>query len=217
MKDNSNKKSKKKILLYYLILAACLLVIAAVTVTVIFTVKRPHSPNLTIDTNNPPPDEGNNKPDDDKPDDNKPSGSATDFLLPLDSPDASATYEFGYDETLDRYCVHQGLDFDGAAGSKVRAVLDGTVTKVVYHSTPEACMYGGHVTISHANGVATTYKFIDVKDGLKVGDKVSRGDEIGAISQATGVEFKQGEHLHFEVAVNGKPANPEDYLEIIKK
>ena len=215
MKDNSNKKKKKKILLYYLILAACLLVIAAVTVTVIFTVNRHKSPDLSLDTNNPANPDDDKDPDE-KPDD-KPSGSTTDFLLPIESPTASVIYEFSYDETLDRYCVHQGLDFEGAAGTKVRAVLDGTVTKVVYQSTPEACMFGGHITIAHANGVATTYKFIDVKEGLKVGDKINRGDEIGAISQATGVEFKQGDHLHFEVAVNGKPANPEDYLEIIKK
>ena len=223
MKDNSNKKSKKKVLLYYLILAACLLVIAAVTVTVIFTVNRSKSPNLSIDVNNPnTPDDGNNDPDEGNKDpddgnDNKPSGTTTDFLLPVDTASVTVAYEFGKDETLDRYCVHQGVDFEGTAGTSVRAALDGTVTKVIYHATPEACMYGGHVTISHANGVTTTYKFIDVKDGLKVGDTVSRGDIIGTISQAAGVEFKQGEHLHFEVAVNGKSANPENYLEIKKK
>lgn len=216
-----NKKSKKKLLLYYLILAACLLVIAAVTVTVIFTVKGNNNDILDNkpgngDVNNPDggkkPDEKPNEKPDEKPDD-KPTGSDTDFMLPVKTAAVTSKYEFVYDETLDRYCVHQGMDFEGKAGDEVCAVLDGTVSKVV----TDHIINENYVTITHANGITTTYKYINAKSGLKEGDKVKRGDVIGSIAEAGGMEMKQGEHLHFEVSVNGKTADPDDYLDILEK
>ena len=205
-----NKKSKKKLLLYYLILAACLLVIAAVTVTVIFTVKG----NTNDILDNKPGNGDVNKPDDgNKPDDDKPTGSDTSFMLPVKSAAVTSKYEFVYDQTLDRYCVHQGMDFEGKAGDEVCAVLDGTVTKVV----TDHIINENYVTITHANGIATTYKYINAKSGLKEGDKVKRGEVIGSIAEAGGMEMKQGEHLHFEVSVNGKTADPDDYLDILEK
>lgn len=223
MKDE-NKKSKKKVLLYYLILAACLLVIAAVTVTVIFTVKGNNS-DITLENPGNNDDKGNkpNNPDDtQKPDDkepenpddkDKPTSSSTEFALPVKTTAVTSKYEFVYDQTLDRYCVHQGMDFEGKAGDEVCAVLDGTVSKVV----TDHLLSENYVTITHANGISTTYKYIDAKSGLKEGDAVKKGDVIGTIAVAGGMEMKQGEHLHFEVKVNGKTADPDVYLDILEK
>ena len=215
-----NKKSKKKILLYDLILAACLLVIAAVTVTLIFTVGKR---NDNVLDNNPGinnPDDGNkpggddNNPggDDNKPDD-KPTGGDNEFGLPIANATVTTSYEFSYDTTLDRYCVHQGMDFQAKAGDEVCAVLAGTVTKVV----TDHILGENYVTITHANNMTTTYKYITAKEGLKEGDTVKRGDVIGTIAAASGMEMKQGEHLHFEITVNGKLADPNIYLDIIEK
>ena len=74
-----------------------------------------------------------------------------------------------------------------------------------------------YVTVSHANGVTSTYKYIEAKEGLKKGDSVKRGDVLGKIAPAAGVEMKQGDHLHFEMSVNGKPADPDVYLDISEK
>ena len=214
-----NKKSKKKILLYYLILAACLLVIAAVTVTLIFTVGKR---NDNVLDNNPGinnPDDGNkpggddNKPGgDDKPDD-KPTGGDNEFGLPIANATVTTSYEFSYDTTLDRYCVHQGMDFQAKAGDEVCAVLAGTVTKVV----TDHILGENYVTITHANNMTTTYKYITAKEGLKEGDTVKRGDVIGTIAAASGMEMKQGEHLHLEITVDGKNADPDVYLDVIEK
>lgn len=219
------KKSKKKVLLYYLILAACLLVIAAVTVTLVLTLG-PKSPSDLIDNkpNVNTPDDTNNKPDDtnkpgdtnkdpDKDPDNKPTATTGVFGLPMQSAPVSAGYEFRYDETLDRYCVHQGMDFEAAAGTDVCAVLEGTVAEVV----TDHIIGENYVKIKHANGMTSTYKYIDAKSGLKVGDSVNCGDVIGKIAQANGMEMKQGEHLHLEISVNGKNADPDVYLEIVEK
>lgn len=212
-----NKKSKKKVLLYYLILAACFLVIAAVTVTVVLTVGRNKTP-LSDGTQTEKPDDTNkpddgNKPDDtDKPDD-KPTTSDDKFRLPVDQSNVTCGYEFTYDKTLDRYSVHRGMDFEGKAGDNVYATLDGTVKAVV----TKHVINENYVTIQHANGLTSTYKYIDAKEGLKVGDTVKKGDVIGTISLAGGMELSQGAHLHYEMTLNGKYVDPDTYLDIIEK
>lgn len=219
-----NKKSKKKVLLYYLILAACLLVIAAVTVTVIFTVDKTNPSDISTnlpDDNNPDnpdkPDDGNkpDKPDNpDNPDNpDKPTGGDTGYGLPVETASVTNKFVFGYDVTLDRYCVHKGMDFEAKEGDKVCAVLDGTVSKIVQnHIIGE-----NYVTLSHKDGVTTTYKYIDAATSLKEGDTVKKGDLLGTVAKAGGMEMKQGEHLHFEVRVNGALKDPDNYLEIIEK
>ena len=230
MKDQ-NKKSKKKILLYYLILAACLLVIAAVTVTVIFTVGRPDNslvdskPGVT-NPDNKDPDEGNkpgntdpddeNKPGNTDPDDenkDKPTGSDDKFALPIANATVMTSYDFAYDATLDRYCVHQGMDFEAEAGTEVCAVLAGTVIEVV----TDHILGENYVKIQHANNTVSTYKYIEAKENLKVGNTVKKGEVIGTVAAANGMEMKQGDHLHFEMSVNGKSADPAAYLDISEK
>ena len=222
------KKSKKKVLLYYLVLAVCLLVIAAVTVTVVLTVGRNRS-NLTSDNpqienpnngnsdNGKTPDNGNNgnTPDDGKTSDdpNTPTGGNNHYSLPLANASLTCGYEFAYDKTLDRYAVHRGLDFEGHAGDSVLAVMDGTVTKIV----TDHVLNENYVTITHSGGVTSTYKYIDANPSLKEGDAVKQGDVIGTIAAAGGMEMNEGEHLHFEMAVNGKGVDPNTYLDLIEK
>ena len=228
MKDQ-NKKSKKKVLLYYLILAACLLVIAAVTVTVIFTVGKPNDglidskpgvtnpdPDDKPGTNNPDDDNPGNKPDDDDPNkkpDDKPTSGNGKYAMPIANATVTTSYEFAYDATLDRYCVHQGMDFEAAAGTEVCAVLDGTVLEIV----TDHILGENYVKIQHANNTVTTYKYIVANENLKVGNSVKKGEVIGTVAEANGMEMKQGEHLHFEISVNGKSADPSSYLEITEK
>ena len=219
------KKSKKKVLLYYLILAACLLIIAAVTVTVVLTVGRNPS-NLTSDGQNTQipddgkkPDDGKTPDNDKKPDDGEdpgkdtPTGGDTSYGLPVANASVSCGYEFSYDRTLIRYAVHQGIDFKGSAGDSVLAVMDGTVTKVV----TDHVLGENYVTISHNGGVTSTYKYIDAKEGLKVGDSVKKGQIIGTIAEARGMEMNEGAHLHFEMTVSGKGVDPNVYLDITEK
>ncbi len=213
------KKPKKKVLLYYLILAACLLVIAAVTVTVVLTVGRkqpvadkPGIENPDDGSDDKPDDGSDNKPDDGS--DDKPTGGDDKYLLPIENnASVSCGYEFVFDKTLDRYAVHQAMDFEGKAGDKVVAVQDGTVTKVV----TDHILKENYVTIQHKDGVTSTYKYIVAKEGLKEGATVKRGEVIGEIAAAGGMEMNQGEHLHFEMSVNGKTVDPDIYLEITEK
>lgn len=211
-----NKPTKKKILMYYLILAACLLVIAGITAGVIFAVRNNGITNPpSIDEGNKPsnPDDGNN--DNKDPDDNDHVDTSTqyEFIVPVKDVNLSQAHIFGYDKTLDRYRLHEGMDFKCAEGTEVLAAVDGTVKSVSVRDE----LYGAVITIEHANNVTTVYKFINPVENLKAGDKVSRGDVIGKVAKATGVENADGDHLHFEVLKNNVMQDPDDYLDIISK
>lgn len=223
MKNETNKPTKKKIALYYLALAACLVIIASITVGVVFAVRNANRVSLdkngggTVQTPNDD-NKGNNDDDDNKggnDDDNKndPVNTTTTFISPVTNVDLSQAHVFGYDKTLDRYRLHGGIDLQAAAGTEVYAAVDGTVTEVSV-SDP---LFGAVVTIEHANGVKTVYKFIDPNENLTAGTKVTRGQTIGAVAAATGVENADGDHLHFEVYKNGVMQDPADYLDAISK
>ena len=130
------------------------------------------------------------------------------FILPIDNTKVSVKYEFVYDTTLEIYHVHQGMDFEGTEGTSVKAVLDGTVTKIV----SDHILNENYVKITHSNGLTTTYKYIVPSENLKEGDTVNQGDIIGVIAPAGGMEMNQGAHLHFEILANGKTVDPIDYF-----
>lgn len=204
--------NKKKLLTYYIILGACILLIAAVTVTVIFAV-RGNDDSFQIDNGNTPSDDDQQDDDDD---DDQPSddvSSAYDFISPVATLDVTNDYTFYYNQTLDCYHYHTGLDMAAEAGTEVLACVDGTVESI----TLGDLLDGNKIVLSHADGVKTSYYFIDVAEGLEVGDEVKRGDVIGTVAEPTGSEYKDGAHLHFEVSKNGELADPNEYLDISEK
>lgn len=210
-----SKPTKKKIITYYLILAACLLAIAAVTVGIVFAVRPNSVTPPTIDNN--PSEDDNKDPDDDKkpeePDNPVDTSTSYEFIVPVKDVNLSQAHVFAYDKTLDRYSLHEGMDFKCNAGTEVLAAVDGTVKSVALNDK----LYGAIVTIEHADGVTTVYKFIEPNENIKAGDKVSRGAVIGKVTAAMGVENSEGDHLHFEVYKNNVMQDPDDYLDIISK
>ncbi|MDE6356213.1 MAG: M23 family metallopeptidase [Clostridia bacterium] len=215
--QEKNVSTKKKILTYYLILAASLLVIAAITVGVIFAVRGndfqiDNKPG-TSDDENKPGNPDDNKPDDKDPDADKPASSTYEFIFPVENADVTNGQAFGYDKTMDWYAVHDGTDFAAAAGTKVVAAVDGTITEIATSDV----FYGAYITIEHANGVKTVYKFIEPAENLKRGDKVNRGQTIGTVAAAAGIENADGAHLHFEVYKNGVLADLDEYLDVNEK
>jgi murein DD-endopeptidase MepM/ murein hydrolase activator NlpD len=64
--------------------------------------------------------------------------------------------------------------------------------------------YGNFVAIDHGNGVVTQYAHMS-SIMVSVGQVVMAGQQIGNVG-STGFSF--GNHLHFEVVVNGVFRNP---------
>lgn len=211
--SQDKKTNKRKILIRYLILAACILVIAAVTVTTVFAVNDWFRSDISIDSGNV------NNPDDKNPDDNKPDEpdkptiNDNTFLCPVAELNITRAYDFGKDVSLGHWHWHEGVDMSAEVGTAVNACLDGTIESIVLGDELD----GNTVTLKHANGLTTVYSFIDVASGLKKGDSVKRGDKLGTVAKATGSEFNQDAHLHFEVYENGKQTDPAKFLDIADK
>lgn len=99
--------------------------------------------------------------------------------------------------------AHEGVDFAAPTGTPVHAPGDGEVVFAGWQSG-----YGNLIKVRHALGTETRYAHLS-KIHVKVGQKVSRGDRIGAIGN-TG--RSTGPHLHYEVRVDGRAVNPMSFI-----
>ncbi len=112
------------------------------------------------------------------------------------------TSRFGNRESI-RSSGHTGLDIAAPYGTSIKAAASGTVTFAGYSGG-----YGYVVKMSHGNGVETYYGHCS-KLYVSAGQKIDAGDVIAAVG-STG--NSTGNHLHFEVRVNGSEVNPQNYL-----
>ncbi len=112
------------------------------------------------------------------------------------------TSRFGNRESIRSY-GHTGLDIAAPAGTPIRVTADGEVTFSGYSGG-----YGYVVKVSHGNGIETYYAHCS-ELYVSTGEKVKAGDIIAAVG-STG--NSTGNHLHFEVRIDGVEVNPQNYL-----
>lgn len=100
-----------------------------------------------------------------------------------------------------------GIDIDLYANpnAPIGAAMAGTVT---FAGGNPCCSYGLYVIVDHGNGMQTVYAHLS-KIVVSVGERVAQGEVLG-YGGRTG--YATGNHLHFEVHVNGAIVNPLDYL-----
>ena len=70
------------------------------------------------------------------------------------------------------------------------------------------CSYGYYVIVDHGNGFTTLYAHLSAL-AVTPGQKVTQGQALGNGGR-TG--YATGNHLHFEVRLNGKIVDPIAYL-----
>lgn len=122
------------------------------------------------------------------------------WLIPLDGRLGSP---FGYRWGR----LHQGIDVEGWAETRVRAAQSGVVTKTGWLSGYSG--YGLVVKLRHEGDVVSMYAHL-ARALVERGDRVSAGQLIGragCTGSCTGV------HLHFQMWDNGKLVDPLDYLD----
>lgn len=95
---------------------------------------------------------------------------------------------------------HKSLDIPANGGDPVVSIQDGTVTSAGWVDG-----YGWTVHIDHGNGVETEYHHMQAQSDVKPGDKVKKGQQIGAVG-STGTST--GNHLDFQVWQDGKIIDP---------
>lgn len=112
---------------------------------------------------------------------------------------------------------HEGLDIAAVWRAQVVSVSDGVV---VEHWPPPGspypgggtyaghAVYGGMVRIRHDNGMESVYGHLH-STRVREGMRVRAGEPIG---RQGGSGLATGEHLHFELHVDGESVNPLHYL-----
>lgn len=217
-KDKKNPwwKGEKKLYLFTAIgCAVVLLAVIIVAVAISGNQTQEGKKNSSSSISAPAPDDSSSAPDsssggqEEKPVD----GSTEGMIMPVESVTVSNDYGFWYNKTLNSYYEHKGMDFVAEAGTEVLAVQAGTVESIY----KEDLLSGTEIVVDHGNGLKTVYRFVEEAEGLKVGDKVEKGQTIGKIAEANGDEYKEGAHLHFEILQNGANVDPAKHLTLEEK
>lgn len=130
--------------------------------------------------------------------------SAEGFCWPLPI-QGTVTTEFGATQNVNGVIMtgHKGMDIAAPGGTPIYAAHDGTVSSTTGHWT-----YGNVVMVDNGDGVTTLYAHMS-SIAASVGQKVKKGDVIGYVG-STG--RSTGNHLHFEVRINGVRQNPRNYI-----
>jgi len=98
--------------------------------------------------------------------------------------------------------LHAGIDIAVPAGTPIRAAKAGRIVIAAPTSG-----YGNYTCIDHGGGLSTCYAH--QSSYAVTSGSVSQGQVIGYVG-CTGHCY--GDHLHFEVRVNGAPVDPMGYL-----
>ena len=116
-----------------------------------------------------------------------------------------------FSATMNDYRVHRGIDFACAPGTPVLAAADGLIASVAKDP-----MMGWTVTLNHGGGAVTRYAGLSEESAniAKTGDRVLSGQVIGASGETALIESAEENHLHFELAVDGRAEDPADYMDI---
>ena len=102
------------------------------------------------------------------------------------------------------YMPSSGVSYGNDNDFDVISILDGKVIEV-----KEDDILGNVIVIQHDNGIMSSYQ--SVKDiNVKKDDNVKQGDII-AKSSTSNISTDLGNHLYFELMINGLNVDPEDY------
>lgn len=127
--------------------------------------------------------------------------NAAQFTNPVPEGKLSSPFGWRKHPVLHVAKFHEGVDFSAPQGTPVRAAADGVVTLVMTHRT-----YGRYVKIKHSPHLETGYAhLLAFAPHLHAGQFVHKGDVIAYVGR-TGLA--SGNHLLFEVLVDGKHVDP---------
>ena len=135
--------------------------------------------------------------------------SESGFLWPLSSNlnTLSSLYAGRLDPITGKPDSHTGIDIPAPKNTPILAAKSGVVVTSIKGSG-SYWSYGNYVLIAHSDGTSTLYAHME-KRNVSKGQVVKQGDVVGYVG-TTG--RSTGNHLHFEVRVNGNRRDPLDYF-----
>jgi len=117
----------------------------------------------------------------------------------------SSRYGKRSDPVNKKKAIHEGVDIKGKRGARILATASGKVTRAFKNGG-----YGNYVEIDHGNGYITAYGHMQ-NYLVKKGEYVDQGQVIGQVGSSG---RSTGPHLHYEIRLNKKPINPEQYMKV---
>ncbi len=131
------------------------------------------------------------------------------IAIPSDKPvKTDVSFTSGYGVRADPFhagaAMHPGIDLAGSYGTPIYATADGTVVRAGWNNGG----YGNLVEIDHGRGITTRYGHMSAIL-VHAGDHVTRGQQVGRMG-STG--RSTGNHLHYEVRIDGRPVNPIPFM-----
>ncbi len=129
---------------------------------------------------------------------NTAQNSVDGYINPVEGHSINSAYGMRRHPVYGGMRFHTGVDIKAPAGTPVRAVKSGTVTKISNNQKPYSG-FGNVVIIDHGDGYQTVYAHLS-QFACKVGDSVQQGQVIGYVG-STGTST--GNHLHFIVQKTG--------------
>ncbi len=112
-----------------------------------------------------------------------------------------------YNQTMNEWSTHEGIDFVTANPEAVVATADGVVESVEYDP-----LEGTIIIIRHTDELKSVYKSLSQNVEVSVGQEVKAGDVIGETGTSASSEAGIGNHLHFEMLENDTKVNPFDFI-----
>ena len=100
--------------------------------------------------------------------------------------------------------LHPGIDLSGPYGTPIYATAEGTVLRAGWNSGG----YGNLIEIDHGRGISTRFGHLSALL-VRAGDHITRGQLIGRMG-STG--RSTGNHLHYEVRIDGRAVNPIPFM-----
>ena len=126
-------------------------------------------------------------------------------FLPVARPVRSSEFGYRSDPFHGGGAFHAGLDLTGQTGEMIHAAANGVVVRAGWWGG-----YGKVVVIDHGNGMETRYGHLS-RFHVKEGDVIRQGQVIGGMG-STG--RSTGTHLHFEIRLDGRPLDPQPFLDL---
>lgn len=219
---NKEKKSKKTLIALIAIAIAVTVAIIITTVTISL-----NSGNNDDIIDNPPvgPAEPENPGNNDPAEPDNPGGNVPDVPGGEDEPTLGdikygaplLSYSLGqefvidgmvWSDTLKWYSTHNGTDFRTDKGAIVTAIYGGTVESINYTT-----QNGYVITVKQTDGNTAKYMSLSADALVEEGDSVSKGTQIGYVSDSMSNEQNDGAHLHLEITdANGEFIDPMSLL-----
>jgi murein DD-endopeptidase MepM/ murein hydrolase activator NlpD len=122
-------------------------------------------------------------------------GGSGDMIWPVNGPVTS-----GFGMRWGR--MHEGIDIAVPSGTPIRAAKAGSIVLASAYGG-----YGNYTCISHGGGLSTCYAH--QSRFARTSGSIGQGDILGYVG-CTGNCF--GDHVHFEVRINGQAVDPLGYL-----